>query len=146
MRLPNALRWLLLRAVYRVTFARDPDFVLPDYLMRWYLLRSKRWGCLYIHVITGSDDDRALHDHRSWNVSVLLEGGYLEHLQDGDRRVRIEGDVVARRATTRHRLELLDGSHVITLFATGPHLRTWGFWTREGWVPHDQFAQERDAR
>ncbi len=141
-RTPHVLRRLIARAACRVISARDPDFVLPDYLMRWHVLRS-RWGCLYIHVITGSDDDRALHDHRSWNVSILLHGAYLEHLQ-GDVRVRIEGDLVARRAATPHRLQLLDG-HALTLFVTGPHQRDWGFVTDDGWVQHERFLAMRAA-
>lgn len=140
MRLPHWLRRVLLRAALRTIGARPPDFVLPGYLNRWHLVRT-RWGCLYVHQIVGSDDDRALHDHRAWNVSILLDGAYLEHLQR-DVRVRIEGDLIARRATTPHRLQLLD-RHALTLFVTGPHQRDWGFMVDGQWVRHVEFLEAR---
>lgn len=141
MRLPAFIRRWLKRAAYRVVFSREPDFELPNYMMRWHLVRS-RWGCLYVHLITGNDDDRALHDHRSWNISVLLAGAYLEHLAPPKwRRLVSAGDIVARRATTPHRLEVLDGMPVLTLFITGPHQREWGFWAPNGWMQCDEFLQ-----
>lgn len=144
MRIPSVLRNALLRAAHRVMISRQPDFVLPGYLLRWHLVRT-RWGSLYVHRIIGSDDDRALHDHRSWNVSVLLAGEYCEHLQAGEKHVRSAGDVVARRAITPHRLELRDGLHALTLFITGPHQRDWGFVTEAGWVQHVAFLEARAA-
>lgn len=122
--------------------SRPPDFVLPGYLLRWHLVRT-RWGCLYVHRIIGSDDDRALHDHRSWNVSLLLAGEYREHLQ-GYIVLRDAGDVVPRRATTPHRLELI-GQSALTMFLTGPHQRDWGFVTEAGWVQHVAFLEARAA-
>lgn len=142
MRIPNVLRLVLLRAAFRVIYAREPDFELSGYLRRWHLVRT-RWGCLYVHEIIGSDDDRALHDHRSWNVSVLLGGAYWEHLQ-GVVRLREHGDVVARRATTPHRLELMT-QFAVTLFLTGPHQRDWGFHTEAGWTRHVEFLEARAA-
>lgn len=142
MTLPRWVHRLLLRAALRVAMAREADFELPGYLRRWHLVRT-RWGCLYVHQIIGSDDDRALHDHRSWNVSVLLSGSYLEHLMD-DARHRMAGDVVARRATTPHRLELT-GMPTLTLFLTGPHQRHWGFVTEAGWTRHVEFLEARAA-
>ncbi len=142
MKIPNSLRLALLHAALRVIYAREPDFVVPGYLRRWHLVRT-RWGCLYVHEIIGSDDDRALHDHRSWNVSVLLGGAYWEHLQ-GAVRLREHGDVVARRATTPHRLELMTQT-TVTLFLVGPHQRDWGFVTEGGWVQHVAFLEARAA-
>lgn len=143
MRIPWLLRRVLLRRARRVIYDRKPDFELPGYLRRWHLVRT-RWGCLYVHQIFGSDDDRALHDHRSWNVSVLLRGDYWEHLPD-EVRLRTAGAVVARRATTPHRLELPIGQTATTLFLTGPHQRDWGFVTEAGWVQHVAFLEARAA-
>lgn len=140
LRLPSFVTRALLRLAMRV-IARDPDFAIGDgYLYRWHLLRS-RFACLYVHVIA-ADDDHALHDHRSWNVSLLLAGGYAEHTPGGT-RIRTAGDVVVRRATDLHRLQLLDGV-ATTLFFTGPHRRAWGFQTPEGWVRHDLYVHERE--
>lgn len=138
MKIPEWMRQVLLRVVWRVMERRRPDFVLPDYMFRWHLLRT-RWGCLYVHWIVGDDDDRALHDHRSWTVSAMLTGSYREVFADGYRDVR-HGDVVARKATTPHRLVIGD-DHALTLFLTGPHRREWGFVTADGWVRHDVYLQ-----
>ncbi|MFM0141767.1 hypothetical protein [Paraburkholderia sp. RL18-085-BIA-A] len=41
-----------------------------------------RWLCRHIavraHTILRSDSDRHLHDHPSWSLSIVLEGGYWE--------------------------------------------------------------------
>jgi hypothetical protein len=41
-----------------------------------------RWVCRNIavraHTILRSDSDRHLHDHPSWSISIVLEGGYWE--------------------------------------------------------------------
>lgn len=142
MRLPHWLRRVLLRAALRTIGARPPDFVLPGYLNRWHLVRT-RWGCLYVHQIVGSDDDRALHDHRSWNVSMVLAGVYWEHLPEGPLRYRVAGDIVIRRAATPHRIEISKYSSPVTLFLTGPHQRDWGFIVDGQWVRHVEFLEAR---
>lgn len=141
-KVPIWLHHALWRYALRVTYSRAPDFVVPGYLERWFVVRSRRWGCIYVHRIIGSDDDRALHDHRSWNVSVVLAGWYLEHLAGETKAGRRGGDVIARRATTPHRISIATKS-VLTLFLTGPHQREWGFVTEGGWVQHDQYLERR---
>jgi hypothetical protein len=144
MRLPRWLLGPLRRLAWRAMFARDPDFRLPEYLDRWHLVRS-RWGCVYLHLIIGSDDDRALHDHRSWTISVVLDGGYLEILEHGRFRNVAAGDVVVRSATALHRLQLLRGPGALTVFITGPHRRVWGFQPHGGdWMPHTEYLAQRD--
>lgn len=75
------------------------------YLNRWYLTPWRRWQArlgrraeanpttwnllsarlarllpnLYLHLFLRDDDDRALHDHPAWGVSLLLRGTYIEH-------------------------------------------------------------------
>jgi hypothetical protein len=57
---------------------RKPDMVIGDparpYLLRWYIWRSKRFGSCYLHKFLRDDDDRALHDHPWWFVSLILIG------------------------------------------------------------------------
>lgn len=115
---------------------RAPDFVIgpPDdpYLHRWWLIPRNRWFNIYLHHFMRSDDDRALHDHPWWNLSILLKGGYIEHLPDGVKKYRVLGDFVWRRATQAHRIELAAGP-VWTLFITGRRVREWGFLCPQGW-------------
>lgn len=118
--------------------SRDPDVVIGgDYLFRWWVVRS-RWLSVYVHVIARDDDPRALHDHRSWTLSWILGGGYLEHTRHCV-QLRSEGDVILRSPRLLHRLALPQGGQATTLFITGPHVREWGFATESGWKRHDEY-------
>lgn len=86
-RLPNWLRG-----------SRQPDEVIGRHGMRrWWLLRT-RWFAIYLHHST-EDDERLLHDHPAWNISIRLRGQLLEeiphiwtphqHLPPG----RVSGDI-----------------------------------------------------
>lgn len=148
-----------------------PHFIVPKqgsdlpYLRRWFLtpwsrddhpLKRKRLPNIYLHQILRSDDDRALHDHPWVNMSIILWGGYIEHVFE---RPPVEGielppvvqkrrrflSVVYRRADQAHRLELYrkEKRHgrlagyvekpCWSLFITWRKRRPWGFWgTKEG--------------
>lgn len=122
---------------------RPPDFIIGTrenpYLMRWWLIPKNRLFNVYLHKILRSDDDRALHDHPWWNVSIILAGYYVECLPGEVRKYRGRGSMVFRRATQAHRLELKwmrdkeQPEPVWTLFITGPKIREWGFLCPKGW-------------
>jgi len=130
-----------------LTIPRAPDFTVgpPDdlYLRRWWIIPRNKWFNVYLHHFLRSDDDRALHDHRYTNVSLLLTGKYREHLACGVTKIRRPGVPVVRRAETAHRVELIDGRPVWTLFITGRHVRNWGFHCPKGWVPWERFVAVR---
>ena len=130
--LPDMLQWA------DEVMMRAPDFVIgDDYLRRWWVI-PRNEGCnVYLHEILQSDDDRALHDHPWDNTSYVISGEYLEHTPDGVFK-RIAGDIVQRKATDTHRLELT-GPRAVTLFFTGPKVRDWGFICERGWVPWQEF-------
>jgi hypothetical protein len=69
----------ILSAVY----ARKPDLVIGGdanpYLRRWYVIPRNPVFNIYLHEIVRSDEDRALHCHPWINLSILLEGSYVEH-------------------------------------------------------------------
>lgn len=131
-----------------------PDLeIAPDgspYLYRWHLLMRNRQANVYFHIQVASDPERPLHDHPWDNQSVILAGGYVEHICTSPpwgRRERIMrgiGDVVQRRSQEAHRLELPEGvPYTMTLFTTGPTVRDWGFWIpthrgRPNWVSHQE--------
>lgn len=128
---------------------RAPDFVIgpkdDPYLRRWWVIPRNRFFNIYLHNIRNNDDDRALHDHPWWNLSIILRGGYVEFTPAG-RKVRVKGQVAFRRAAQLHRLELIAPSiDTWTLFITGPVIRVWGFACPQGWVPWQQFVDGRDA-
>ena len=110
----------------------SPDRVIGgDYLQRWYLLPRNHWCNVYLHKFGRSDDDRALHDHPWYSVSLLLKGELLEHSFNRKRHIPWLWPV-CRSAKFAHRLELVKGP-VWTLFITGPRIRKWGFYAPHGW-------------
>lgn len=140
MRLPSPVTRWLIGCARRVIVSRPPDRIIgppgDPYLLRWYAVPQNRWLSVYVHVFLRSDDARALHDHPWANVSVLLEGSYVEHtIRPGGINVRTPrsaGAVKFRTARAAHRIELTDGL-CLTLFLTGPRVREWGFHCAWGW-------------
>lgn len=119
---------------------RPPDVVIGgDYLRRWHVIPRNSAGNVYLHQFGRSDDDRALHDHPWDSTSVLLDGCYREHTPDGV-FLREPGTCVTRKAEAFHRIELIDGAPVVSLFLTGSKVRDWGFAAPGGWVPWQEFC------
>lgn len=147
----------------------------PSYMERYWVKRPtvetegsegrNEWAAR-IHVIKASDKDRHLHDHPWWNVSIILQGSYLEEVPvsqsqhpvydqnyimsyaAGDDlegasttfKLRKPGDVIFRGASTRHRLHLIDGP-VYSLFFMGPVKQMWGFYTPDGKIPFREYLE-----
>lgn len=135
----------------RLAASRQPDFVIGGtdrpYLHRWFVVPRNPVFNIYLHNFIRSDDDRALHDHPWLNCSIILDGAYVEHtIAPGgiNKRVtRKAGDIVFRRATAAHRIEINVPSW--SLFITGPVIREWGFHCPNGWRAWRQFVAERDS-
>lgn len=146
---------------------RPPDFVVwadaeqrVPYLQRWWLIPRNPLLNVYLHHITQSDDDRALHDHPWANITIMLRGQYHEvvprdqdqsngwdYVRGGTRIIeRRAGDIAIRvRPRFRHRLVVPAGSDgAWTLFVTGPVLHRWGFYCRAGFVHWRDFVAARD--
>lgn len=126
---------------------RGPDFTIggagDPYLHRWWLIPRNPVFNIYLHQFIRSDDDRALHDHPWFNLSILLRGRYVEEtIRAGGihgRIVRYAGDFKFRSPWHAHRIELDDGD-CWTLFITGPRLRQWGFHCPQGWRHWREFT------
>ncbi|HLP67791.1 MAG TPA: hypothetical protein VK181_09755 [Rhizobium sp.] len=153
---PWAVRKLL-RAHEAVTYSRKQDVRIPGdpsvqaYMRRWWRIPRNAFFNIYYHIVERSDEDRALHDHPWWNFSIVLQGGYYEHLiLPGGVHQKTwygSGSVRFRRSGNfAHRLELLaNGGNMSvvgapqelpakTIFITGPVLRRWGFHAKDRWV------------
>lgn len=76
------------------------------YMLRWYVIPRNPMLNVYLHKFTRSDDDRALHDHPWWFVSLILRGQYDEITAAGTKRRRA-GTIAYRPAEWRHRVALL---------------------------------------
>lgn len=128
---------------------REPDFVIRregwNLIRRWYLKRRKEKGLnVYLHHMLQGDPDRDLHDHHSWNISIVLSGMYYEHLEKGVIKVRRAGSIIFRRADLLHRITLpVDNTGFPipcwTIFVLGPWFRNWGFKTEHGWIEHEKY-------
>lgn len=123
------LRWILWRAIKTRPATDAPRW--KHWLFRHFSLQ------LALHQILRSDDDRALHDHVGWNVSIILRGWYLEVTPEYSAGKLCGGPltrrVIFRRAATPHRLMLLDDRPVWSLWLRGPSVREWGFHCPKGW-------------
>ena len=147
MRLPAFLTRIIAGALLRIPQRREPDFIIgkpgDDYLRRWWVIPRNGVFNIYLHHFIRSDDDRALHDHPWWNVSLLLENKYVEHtISAGGINHRAEysaGALKFRSAKSAHRVELVNGP-CWTLFITGPRIRPWGFHCPTRWVPWQEFT------
>lgn len=134
-----------LRAWSRGKLQLPPDFVIGDnYLRRWWIVPRNPFANVYLHEILHSDDDRAMHDHPWDNRTFVLEGGYIEHTPEGVFE-RNAGDVIARKASDAHRLEIPEGGRAVSIFMTGPVMREWGFHCPQGWRHWREFVDARDT-
>lgn len=135
-------------SVFAKIYARKPDLVIGGdanpYLRRWFVIPRNPVFNIYLHEIVRSDEDRALHDHPWINLSILLEGRYVEHtIAAGGINRRVErraGDFKFRWPTHAHRLEIVPGETCRTLFITGPRFRQWGFHCPWGWRHWREFT------
>jgi hypothetical protein len=136
-------RWAL-----RTTASRRPDVFIGGeintYMRRWFAIPRNPIFNVYLHEFVRSDDDRALHDHPWWNMSLLLDGEYTEHtIAAGGVESRVvyhAGQMKFRHARFAHRIELHAGP-CKTLFLTGPRLRVWGFHCPKGWRDFKEFTK-----
>jgi len=116
---------------------------------RWYLLPKNYYFNVMCHRYHRSDDDRANHDHPWWNLSFVVRGAFMEwtgRYDEGGVSLRVQGDMVRRKAETAHRIELFERRPVepVTIFVTGPKVREWGFWCPKGWRHNRDFTLKDD--
>lgn len=174
------IRRLLKRASIHLILRarRTPFWHLDGYMERWWLFggsyRDKRsagergwkgtrldyaigkWVCARIHHTLRSDDDRHLHDHPAWSLSIVLSGGYLEVMPRDPRqhpsldRTQFTlrwcgpGKVVFRRANARHRLIVTPGYEPWSVFVMGAKRNTWGFYTPIGKIPWQYYSSKNN--
>lgn len=135
----------------RKLISGQPHQVIPNrfggaYLRRWYLIPRNPFINVYLHHFLSSDDDRALHDHPWWFVSLILRGGYIEMGESAEGKMTAlcrtavtdirspfwRRCIAFRPATHQHRVVLATTDErdlpCWTLIVTGPRRRLWGFW------------------
>jgi hypothetical protein len=113
----------------------------PTY-WRWFVIPRNRFCNVYLHNFL-RDDEEDLHDHRMINISVVLQGEYMEQLfvkppQSGMPLPGLTSRCVRRLRprfrlpSTAHRVVLFKQDNkpipIWSLFIGLPHWRDWGFW------------------
>ena len=99
-------------------------------MIKWMLLGIKeprKWFPfnIVIHNIPDNDLEDHKHNHPWPFVSIILKGGYWEHLDSG-RYWRKPGKILFRSHKTRHRIEFDPSKpNVYTLYIMGPRLQDW---------------------
>lgn len=124
------------KAVFSAFHAPHQIIGDPPQLLRWRLFPRHNGYNVYLHKFLRDDDDRAMHDHSWSSLSFALRGTIADlSLSNGQvvKRIVRPGNVVWRRATYTHRIELVSKT-AWTLFFVGPRIREWGFHCPKGWV------------
>ena len=109
---------------------------IKDYLIRYYILypdsvKRERKDIpfnAFIHQFMASDDP-VLHTHPwSWSASLILKGGYWEHLPTG-KKWRGPGSfrILRRGKSDVHWIEIPEPGKTWTLFLRGRTVSSWGF-------------------
>lgn len=143
-KIPDFVR-IALNALALRYMEQEPSQILSeygeDYLHRWFLEKDQFKGSVYIHRILRSDYDDELHDHPGDNMSIILDGQITEIMPSG-KRILNPGDVILRKATDRHKIEI--ESPVTTIWIMGERVREWGFWDDSGqFIPSQEFFKMR---
>lgn len=140
-----------------------PHFIIGDnYLLRWYVIPRNPVLNIYLHKFLHDDEDRALHDHPWWFISIMLKGGYQEVIDIERSSTAGFTETICRRAPSiafrksehRHRVVLhrdYGDNHAIgrpitcwTLVITGRVTRNWGFWCPQGFIRWQDFTAKDD--
>lgn len=136
----------LRHTLFSLTYNKILDFDgKKDYLHRWSLWLPFGLS-LKIHKIVRPDNDRCEHDHPWWFVRVILHGGYAE---------LIKGKVYNRLPwrpwafwriypclpSFQHKILRLFKESNYSLVLCGRNKGSWGFITKKGWIPWQQFLK-----
>jgi hypothetical protein len=108
------------------------------YVRRW-VLRTP-WFSVRLHHWLHSDDARAMHDHPSWFITLVLRGGYTDSTPTGNETM-LPGMIRFRPALHRHTVQVHPGG-CWTLLLFGPEKRRWGFWVGKKWKKSNKYFFE----
>ena len=129
---------------WNASFVLDGGYV--EHMPKWIYLNPEPYGV--------DEHKLSMTPEQAWHSTAPgrnCEGwkfiGY--DMQDSYPVRRWPGDFVARWATNAHRVQLNTFSGIagevpcVSLFLTGPRLREWGFYCKQGWVHFKDFISAR---
>jgi len=132
-------------------------------LSRWKLLCTPYFN-VFLHCFHRSDEDREMHSHPWFFISIILWRGYVEARARPDLRRQLRagnktlcfnapetierkrffpGAILFRPAWWAHRVELVDGRPSWSLVITSRKACKWGFFTADGWIHDKEFHLAR---
>lgn len=119
------------------------------YIVRWSLWLP--FGIsIKLHKIMRPDTDRGCtHDHPWSFIRIILSGSYTEKYGP-DNRITVRKPwrpwapwrIYFCPASFRHTILKLNNPHSWTVVICGRKLREWGFFTKVGWMPWNQFVKD----
>jgi hypothetical protein len=127
------------------------------YLERYYLFLKDRKHFpfnVFLHKFLKSDPDD-VHDHPWPYATLILKGGYYEHIPNFNpagalvghtRYWRGPGHFRICSANSYHRVELKEGTDCWTMFMPGPQRREWGFLVKNKWIQHEEYLSHRASK
>ncbi|KZL18352.1 hypothetical protein [Pseudovibrio sp. Ad37] len=93
-------------------------------------LMIKRLGSLFgckvqLHKFIREDNAECFHTHLAWAIRIVLRGGYIEELGNGELREWKPGNVGLVRPELEHRIHALrNGLFSYSLWLRGPKVRS----------------------
>lgn len=152
------------RMVLHLFAVRYPDLIIGPannpQTKRWHLLR---WRGIQVslHRWCRSDDDRALHDHSGDSISILLSGCYRDLVRTKWQagrfyswrddewyrdiwHTRLPFIPYYRPAAQPHRVALINGRSVWSIWIRFKPFREWGFHCPRGWKHWKDYTNTRD--
>lgn len=134
-------------------------FMIPclngeDYLFRLRIFDTP-WLGVYLHDIFEPDGDRDPHNHPWPFISIVLRGGYVEvvHEEPEQEMSGVSPANPIMKVHKRFSVHRMGGDNAHRIIKAQPGLKTliirgrrlpkgWGFFTREGYVPWQDYGRD----
>lgn len=88
----------------------------------WNKTLISAWGWkVDLHCMVGADDPGCFHTHPAWALRIVLAGGYVEELEDGESLAWPPGHFGLVRPSLSHRIaRLLNDDRSFSLWVRAP--------------------------
>lgn len=123
------------------------------YLRRLIIFKTPLCG-MYLHWIYTPDNGRDPHNHPMNFWSLILRGAYIEKRywdweawgRRPQSRMRKQWSVARTTVKDFHDIKLIKRVPTVTLLLTGKRQQDWGFMTKGGFVPQQEYRAMIEQR
>lgn len=116
------------------------------YLVRLRIIQTP-WFGIYLHDIYEPDADRDPHNHPWSFISIVLRGAYVERLYTDPTSDVFHSRLHAYPRWSVHKMNRTSAHRIVecapglkTLIIVGPRRANWGFFTKDGYVPWQEYG------